>query len=320
MPRKARFDQQRLTGLLRRQHLVIRRRQALACGLTEIALQYRIQTGGPWQRLLPGVYLTTIGPVLPEQREIAALLYAGPRSVLTGMAALRRNGFRVPAPNVVDVLVPADFKRQSMGFVRVQRSTRMPPEVCVTGEVRFVLPARAVADAARRMRSARDVRALVAKAIQEQWCSIPQLDTELAQGPMAGSALLRAALAEVRGGVRSAPEGDLRVLIQHNKIPLPVFNARLYDGTALVAVADAWWEEAGVVAEVDSREYHYSAEDWQQTMRRHDRLVAHGVLLLHFTPRQIRTAPDEVVAQIRAALASGQQRPRIGLSVSRGRR
>lgn len=196
----------------------------------------------------------------------------------------------------------------------------MPPEVCVTGEVRFVLPARAVADAARRMRSARDVRALVAKAIQEQWCSIPQLDTELAQGPMAGSALLRAALAEVRGGVRSAPEGDLRVLIQHNKIPLPVFNARLYDGTALVAVADAWWEEAGVVAEVDSREYHYSAEDWQQTMRRHDRLVAHGVLLLHFTPRQIRTAPDEVVAQIRAALASGQQRPRIGLSVSRGRR
>ena len=241
MPRKARFDQQRLTGLLRRQHLVIRRRQALACGLTEIALQYRIQTGGPWQRLLPGVYLTTIGPVLPEQREIAALLYAGPRSVLTGMAALRRNGFRVPAPNVVDVLVPADFKRQSMGFVRVQRSTRMPPEVCVTGEVRFVLPARAVADAARRMRSARDVRALVAKAIQEQWCSIPQLDTELEQGPMAGSALLRAALAEVRGGVRSAPEGDLRVLIQHNKIPLPVFNARVYDGTTL----SRWWMRGG---------------------------------------------------------------------------
>jgi very-short-patch-repair endonuclease len=87
-----------------------------------------------------------------------------------------------------------------------------------------------------------------------------------------------------------------------------------------VAVADAWWEEAGVAVEVDSKEYHYSAEDWQQTMRRHDRLVAQGVLLLHFTPKQIRTAPDEVVAQIRAALAAGRQRPRTGLSVNRGRR
>ena len=101
---------------------------------------------------------------------------------------------------------------------------------------------------------------------------------------------------------------------------MPAFNARLYDGTRLVAVADAWWEEAGVAAEVDSREYHFSAEDWQATMRRHDRLVARGVLLLHFTPRQIRTAPGEVAAQIRAALAAGRERPRIGLSVSRGQR
>ncbi len=50
-----------------------------------------------------------------------------------------------------------------------------------------------------------------------------------------------------------------------------------------------------------------------QTMRRHDRLAAHGVLLLHFTPRQIRTAPDEVAAHIRAALAAGRERPRLAI-------
>jgi len=75
-----------------------------------------------------------------------------------------------------------------------------------------------------------------------------------------------------------------------------------------------------VVAEVYSREYHFLAADWQRTMARHDRLVAHGVLLLHFTPQQIRTAPEEVAAQLRAALAAGQRRPRIGLSVNRGPR
>ncbi len=320
MPKKARFDKQLLTDLLRRQYFVIARDQALACGLTEMALQYRIRTGGPWQRLLPGVYLATVGVASAEQREMAALLHAGPHSVLTGMAAVRRHGFRVPATQLVSVVVPAEVRRQSTGFVQVQRSIRMPPEVCVAGGVRYALPARAVADAARSLRSGRDVRALVAQAIQQQRCSVAMLDTELEKGPAAGSALLRAALEEVRCGVRSAPEGDLRTLLQRADLPMPEFNARLYNGNELVAVADGWWEEAGVAAEVDSKEYHYSAEDWQQTMRRHDRLAAHGVLLLHFTPRQIRTAPDEVAAQIRAALAAGRERPRLALTARRGRR
>jgi hypothetical protein len=34
---------------------------------------------------------------------------------------------------------------------------------------------------------------------------------------------------------------------------VPVFNARLYAGATLIAVVDAWWEEAGVGAEVDSK-------------------------------------------------------------------
>ena len=288
--------------------------------MTDRMIQHRYRAGGPWQKLLPGVYVTVTGAVSARQREMAALLYAGPRSVLTGAAAARRHGIGVPDADPVDVLVPAELGCKSTGFVRVWRTWRMPTEVCVADEIRYVLPVRAVADAARSMRSGRNVRALVAQAIQRERCSIALLEAELEEGPVGGSALLRAALAEIRAGIRSAPEGDLRLLIKRERIAMPVFNARLYDGTRLVAVADAWWEEAGVAAEVDSREYHFSAEDWQQTMRRHDRLVAHGVLLLHFTPQQIRTAPGEVAAQIRAALAAGRERPRIGLSVSRGPR
>ncbi len=180
-----------------------------------------------------------------------------------------------------------------------------------------MLVARAVADAARTMISARELRALVAQAIQRERCSAALLEAELEQGPTAGSAPFRAALAEVRAGIRSLPEGDLRALLKNEQMPMPVFNARLYTGTSLLAVADAWWEEAGVVAEVDSRAYHYSAEDWQKTMQRHDRLVAHGILLLHFTPARIRTAPQEVVEQIRAALVAGQKRPRLAITARR---
>jgi hypothetical protein len=311
------LDQARLADLLRRQHFVVGRDQALACGLTEMALAHRIRAGGPWQRLLPGVYLATAGTASAEQREMAALLHAGPGSVLTGMVALRRHGFRVPAPSEVTVLVPAKVRRQSVGFVRVQRSMRMPGEVCVAGEIRYVLPHRAVADAARSLTAARDVRAMVAQAVQQQRCSIQMLVLELEHGPVVGSRLLRAALAEVQDGIRSVPEGDLRALLQRERIPMPLFNARLYDGNTLIAVADAWWPEAGVAAEVDSREYHYSAEDWQATMRRHDRLVARGVLLLHFTPGQIRSAPEEVTAEIRAALTTGRGRSPLPLTARR---
>jgi very-short-patch-repair endonuclease len=95
---------------------------------------------------------------------------------------------------------------------------------------------------------------------------------------------------------------------------MPMFNARLYAGDVLLAVADAWWPDAGVVAEIDSREWHLSAEDWQRTMRRHARMTAAGIRVLHFTPEQVRTAPVEVVTTLRAALdvgrAAGQPRVR----------
>jgi very-short-patch-repair endonuclease len=96
---------------------------------------------------------------------------------------------------------------------------------------------------------------------------------------------------------------------------MPMFNARLYAGQVLIAVADAWWPDAAVAAEVDSREWHLSPEDWERTLRRHARLTAHGILVLHFTPKQIRTEPAQVVAAIRAALdagrADGQPRVRV---------
>jgi hypothetical protein len=304
----------RLERTLRAQHQVIARGQVKACGMTDRMLQYRIRAGGPWQKLLPGVYLAVTGAVSAEQREMAALLHTGPRSVVTGLAAVRRHGISVPDSGVVDVLVPAGTRCQSTAFVRVRRTQRMPEQVCVSGEIRFVLPARAVGDAARSLMALREVRALVAQAVQQQRCSIAMLILELEQGPKKGSTLLRAALTEVQDGIRSAPEGDLRNLLRRGQIPMPIFNARLYDGTTLIAVADAWWPDAGVAAEVDSREYHYSAEDWQQTMRRHDQLVARGVLLLHFTPGQIRTQPGEATTQIRAALTAGRARPRLPLT------
>jgi very-short-patch-repair endonuclease len=303
-----------LAEMLRKQHDVVTRRQTANCGLTDRALRYRIRSGGPWQRLLPGVYLAVTGTPTADQRDMAALLYAGPGSLLTAAAALRRLGLKAPRVALVDVLVPAARRRQNTGFVRVLRTTRMPEQACISGQIGFAMAARAVADAARTLKDLGDVRAVVADSVQRRWCRVTELAEELRRGPVTGSAYFRQVLAEVADGIRSATEADLRDLVKRAGLPMPMFNARLHAGQVLIAVVDAWWPEAAVVAEVDSREWHLSPADWERTLRRHARLTAHGILVLHFTPRQIRTEPAQVVAAIRAALdaarADGESRVR----------
>lgn len=299
-------DRSLLGELLRKQHSVIARDQALSYGMSTNALQYRIRPDGPWQTLLRGVYVAQTGTPTSDQRDMAALLYAGPGSVITGRAALRRLGVRSPRIADVDVLVPAGRQRRSSGFVRVLRTNRMPGLFCVEGQIRFALAARAVADTARSLADLRGVRAVVADSVQQGWCGLAELAEELRGGPAAGSAWLRQTLAEVTDGIRSTAEADLHDLIKRAGLPVPVFNARLYAGTELIAVADAWWPRQRVATEVDSREWHFSPEEWERTLRRHARMTARGILVLHFTPNQIRTEPAQVVAVIRAALDAEQ--------------
>jgi very-short-patch-repair endonuclease len=302
--KESRLDREALAAVLGKQHEVVSWRQVLACGMTRDMLSRRSRPEGQWQRLLPGVYLTVTGTPTTDQRDMAALLYAGPGAVITGPAALRRFGLRAPRADAVDVLVPALRRRQSSGFVTVHRTTKLPPLACIRDGIQFALAARAVADAARGLTGLAEVRAVVAGAVQRRLCTLAQLIVELDSGPVRGSALLREALTEVGDGIRSAAEADLRDLIMRARLPMPMFNARLCSGGVLIAVTDAWWPDAGVAAEVDSREWHLSPQSWEETMRRHARMTALGILVLHFSPRQIRGEPNEVVAAIRSALRS----------------
>jgi hypothetical protein len=313
MPKRSGCDLERLRRVLQAQYQVITRRQAQLCGMPTSTLDRYIAPGGRWQRLLPGVYLAVTGQATQQQREMAALLYAGPRSLITGTAAVRRHHLHAAGPDLVDVLVPANVKRQSVGFVRVHRTRLMPERIYVTGAIRFTKPARAVADAARSLTRFDDVRQVVCDAVQRRACTVAELNGEL--GAAQGAALLREALAEVDDGVRSVAEADARLLIRRSDLPRPMFNARLYDADgAFIAMVDAWWEEAGVAAEIDSRAYHLTAGDQDRTTERHDKLSAHGVLVLHFPPRRLKTDPSGVISDLRSAIEQGRSRPRLTIT------
>jgi hypothetical protein len=315
MPKRPGFDAERLRQVLQVQHQVITRQQALLCGMPHSTLDRQIAPSGPWQRLLPGVYLAVTGTVTRDQREMAALLYAGPRSLITGSAAVRRHRLSSPGPDLVDVLIPWDRKRQSTAFVRMHRTRRMPERGYVTGKIWFAKPPRAVADAARSLVRFDDVRHIVCAAVQQRACTVAELTEELEAGPTVGAGLFREALAEIGDGVRSVAEGDLRVLILASDLPRPMFNARLFDANGIfIATVDDWWPEAGVAGEVDSRAYHLSAADQDRTTERHDRLVAHGILPLHFAPRRIKTDPAAIISELRSAIQEGRRRPPLPIT------
>jgi hypothetical protein len=309
----------RVRLILNRQVSVISRAQAIDAGLTQSALRHRLRPGGPWSVLLPGIYLVHGGNLTAAQREIAALLHAGDESVLTGPAALFRFGFRVPYADLVDVLIPFAAKRQSSGFVRVHRTTRVPDQPVVLNGVRWAPAARAVADTARVQPDRKLVRALVAEAVQQRHCTVSDLVAELRRGPGAGSGALRAALAEVADGVRSVAEGDLRRLVKRHRLPDPQYNVDLFGGNVFLARPDAWWAEAGVAVEVDSREWHLLPRDWERTMARHNLMSAHGIIVVHFTPRRIRSESAAVAAELRAAIDAGLRRPRLEIRAARRR-
>jgi hypothetical protein len=302
-----------LKRLQRDQARVVSRSQAIACGLTDDMLRYRIRDGGPWQRLLPGVYLTVTGTPTPEQKEIAALLYAGKDSVITGLAALNRHGIQVACRGRITLLVPVGRSCKSVGFLKMCATTRLPENVYHDGPVRFVMPARAVADGVREMCSYREVRAVVAAAVQKRLCGLDDLTAELADGAVRGSAPLRRALAEVCDGIRSGPEGDFRDLLGRSGLPKPMFNACLYSGETFLAIADAWWPDAGVAAEVDSKQWHLSPEDWERTLQRHRQMSACGIIVIHITPGQILREPVRVLSDLASALEAGRSRPALAV-------
>lgn len=299
--------------VLRRQGDLITRSQALAAGMTEAALRHRTRVDGPWNVVLPGIYLAHTGSLTSGQREIAAVLYAGRGCVVTGPAALQRQGVRVPISEVVDVLIPDKAKRQSVGFVRTHRTTRMPERPWVNAGIRWAPVARAVADVARGDLEFHAVRAVLADAVQRRKCTIEQLASELRAGPNRGSGMLRAAHEEVADGVASSAEGDLRKLVKGSRLPEPMYNPSLFVDKKFLAQLDLWWRDAGVAGELDSREWHLSPESWKRTMDRHATMSAQGIIVLHFPPSRIKSDAAGIIEELSSAIEVGLRRPPLAI-------
>jgi very-short-patch-repair endonuclease len=271
---------------------------AVAAGVSRRTCTRRV-ADGDWLRLLPGIYRTG-RDLAPADRLDAALLFGGPRSLLSGAAALWAGGARIGFPATVLVLVPPTVRRESAEFVLLRPSRRPARRSPAPGRRRVEI-ARAVADHALTLRRLDDVRALVARAVRDHGCSLDDLARELAAGPRNGSALLRRALAEVGSGAASAPEARAARLLRAGRVPHFEQNARIVRPGGGHYVVDFWWPLLRAVLEIDSVEYHLDPADWRRTMDRHRALSALGLSVIHQPPSAL-AAPNRFLEDVWAWL------------------
>lgn len=173
---------------------VIKTKDLKAAGVPGYVIDLKCRPGGPWQRLLPGVLLLCSAPPTRAQRLRAAVAYAGPDAVVTGVDALHAHGLRdLPPPPRIHLLQPSTTRRSGTDHVLLERTTR-PPRVVSTQGLPLAEPTRATLDAARQEPDPLRQHHLLATAIRSGLCTIPDLATELAAGSQRGAATPRRAL------------------------------------------------------------------------------------------------------------------------------
>jgi hypothetical protein len=264
------------------------------------------------------VYVTHSGPISREQRRWVAVLAAGSgrRALLGGLSALEHVGFRWRHAGGVHVLLPAARQEHNPppGVV-VHRTSHLPAgDVHRAALPPCTMPPRSVVDAAQWAPTDDRAREVVAAAFQQGLVIGTEIDDVLARMPRARRrALIAATARDAAAGAHSLPELDFLGLCRRGGLPEPTRQVVRTDGRGGRRYLDALFEEWKVQVEIDGAQ-HTDAGHWWADMRRQNDLWISGLRVLRFPAWVVRERPDEVIAQVRAALIAAGWRPDLGRS------
>lgn len=260
---------------------VLRAAQLRAHGVSAAKAAAQCRPGGPWQQILPGVFVLHAGPPTSEERLHAALLYAGrptgsalgavvPSQVrtegeagsygdvmITGPAALVLHRFS-SAPSLlslerIDVLVPRTRRLRSTGCARLIRVHAMPPVQEADG-LPVAPVARALADTVAQLTDADAVRSLLTEAVRGGHCEPAAVVKELTLARLLSRPHVIDAVDSLLAEGRAIAEDRLYAMVRDHGLPDPLWNVdlRLPGGPRLGGV-DIYWPDQAVAVELDRR-------------------------------------------------------------------
>jgi hypothetical protein len=292
----------RIAELARRQHGVVARVQLAALGMGEGAIEGRLKRGR-LHRLHRGVYKVGYRRISRKGRWMAAVLASGSEAWLSHRSAARLWGLMPLGDEWVEVTSPPPSRTRRRGIVCHEGVVAEDERLEVDG-IPVTSPFRTVFDLAavlklrelERVFHEAEVRGL------RDRVSLPML---LERYPgRRGARNLRVLLEspEPAGFTRNDFEEAFRSLVGDYGIrPRPRMNAPL-SVRGRVFEVDALWEEERVAVELDGRSVHGTKKRFESDRLRDRILVVEGWRTVHVTWRQLQVEPEEIVADLRAAL------------------
>jgi len=288
-----------------RQFDLLTRRQCLAAGMTEAALQWRVSSGR-WSRIHEGVFLTRPGRdgwhVVATAELLRCLSGAvAADAALCGRSALYLWGLETRPPEVVELVVPYGRAVAARASVRVRRSVRWEDLIDeMAFPWRTTLPATVLDVAAKG--SAVDALSTVARAVQKEVVTVGELRAELArrQGHR-HSTVLQPALTDVEEGGQSGAE-VLYIRDVERAHGLPVAQRQSPSDVGQRRFHDNEYEPFGLVVEVDGRIGHEQWRDRVKDGRRDRQLLTTSRVTTRVFWADVAVTPCDCAAEIAAVL------------------
>ncbi|MEU1194644.1 hypothetical protein ABZ446_00255 [Streptomyces sp. NPDC005813] len=321
------------------QRRVLTSAQLRSHGVTAAEANGQCRPGGPWQQILPGVFLLHPGPPTSEERLHAVLLYAArspapgtaqtipaqpgaeephapqpyAEAMITGLAALTLHGFAsappLPSLDRIDVLVPRLRRLRSTGCARIVRTPSLPGASWITGVPVAPVP-HALADAVAELSDAGTVRRLLTEAVRGGHCDPAAVVRELTQARLLSRPHVVDAVDALLAEGRAIAEQRLYRMVREHGLPDPVWNVdlRLPGGPHLGGL-DAYWPEQAVALELDTRAPRQDEDAlWSEYARKREHLERLGITVVHITPRKLRDAAEQQATVVRTALMASNDR------------
>jgi len=312
----------RVAALMRTQHAVLHRRQALGCGMTAREVERRLATRA-WQRVHREVYAAAGTAVTHQARCWAAWLAVryGARDraryrhvAVAGAAAAVLQGMAQSAAHI-ELVVPLGTWAPPLRGVRVRRLRQW-------GEIRVTrvegLPVTSRHDTAARMaallRDDDDLLTILQEELFHRRTTMAKLASRRRKG-RAGSARLGRVLAVLATGADSALHVRGRSVLVGAGMPKPDCGQELIDGTGdtdcFVARRGATGPPWGYVIEWDGALHRTSRRKYRFGLWKRRRLENGGYPVFRFTTDDVDD-PAEMIAAVLAEDARQRALPPEG--------
>ena len=296
---------------MNQQHGLISRRQALAAGMTDAQIGWRLRTG-QWESVHRGVYRHAVSPETPQSRLLAMCLACD--GVASHRSAAALHGIDGYELDRIEVLVP--WKRRPMiKGVRLHRTTQMHLAKPVTRDgILCTSVGRTVLDVASvvsRERLEHTIDAVLRQGLLRLEDMYAVLVSHSRHG-RTGCGPFRDALEERRGDDAvplSAWSRMVSDLLTDFGLKRPVFEHRVCDPSGeLLAQVDLAYPDHRVAIELDSKRWHLNSVSFERDPRRRNALTVIGWTVLTFTWSDYVDRPNQLCNSVAELLAPAGRR------------